>query len=226
MCYSAEASFIASGVLAGTSFAISRLPKEKASLPLSLIPAVFAVHQFIEGVIWLEKDGVIPGRFLPAFVLAYGLIAFVFWPVFIPFSVYPLETEKRRKKLIRFCQAVGLLAGGFYLVRIIQTPITLSAGCCNLSYSVDAPGKLFAPYFLAVAVPFLASSHRSLVFFGICVVISSTAAIYISTIEFFPSVWCFFAAFLSATLYAHFRAEARAMHGFPDEEVLTESAAH
>jgi hypothetical protein len=211
MCYSAEASFIASGVLAGAGVAINRLPKEKASLPLSLIPTIFAAHQFIEGVIWLEQDKVFPEMILPVAVIAYGLIAFVLWPVFIPFAVYPVESDKRRKQLIRFCQAVGLLAGGIYLFRIFQTPISVRADCCHLTYYVDAPGKLFAPYFLAVALPFLASSHRSLVFFGLCVVASCAAAIYLTTNEAFPSVWCFFAAFLSATLYAHFRLEARAM---------------
>jgi hypothetical protein len=211
MCYSAEASFIASGVLAGAGVAISRLPKEKASLPLSLIPAIFAAHQFIEGVIWLEQDKVLPEKILPVAVLAYGLIAFVLWPIFIPFAVYPLESEKRRKQLIRFCQAVGVLAGGFYLVRIFQTPISVTANCCNLTYYVDAPGKLFGPYFLAVSVPFLASSHRSLVLFGMCVVASCAAAVYITSNDSFPSVWCFFAAFMSALLYAHFRMEARAI---------------
>lgn len=210
MCYSAEASFIASGVLAGTSVAINRLPKEKASLPLSLIPAIFASHQFIEGVIWLEQDKILPEMILPVAVIAYGLIAFVLWPVFIPFAVYPLESDKRRKQLIWFCQAVGLLAGGIYLVRIFQTPISVTADCCHLSYYVDAPGKLFLPYFLAVSLPFLASSHRSLAFFGLCVVVSCATAIYLTTNEAFPSVWCFFAAFLSAILYAHFRLEARA----------------
>lgn len=55
MCYSAEASFIAGGVLTVTSISIARIPKDKASLPLSIIPAVFAAHQLIEGVIWLGQ---------------------------------------------------------------------------------------------------------------------------------------------------------------------------
>jgi hypothetical protein len=84
MCYSAEASFIASGVLTATSFSIARIPKEKNSLPLSFIPLIIATHQFIEGFIWLGQDRLEAGFFETAAVYLYVLIAYVFWPFFSP----------------------------------------------------------------------------------------------------------------------------------------------
>lgn len=206
MCYSAEASFVASGVLAGTSIAISRLPKEKNSHLLAAIPAIFAVHQFIEGTIWLNQGKLAPSAFHAGAVIAYVLIAYVLWPVFIPLAAYFMEADKRRRLLILLCQAVGLGAGLAYLLSILRTPVSVSMNACSLSYDINAPANLLAPYLVAVAVPFLVSSRRGLVRFGLLVLISCAAAFYFASNPSFPSVWCFFAALLSFSLYFYFRA--------------------
>jgi hypothetical protein len=209
MCFSAEASFAASGVLAASSVAISRVPKEKAGIPLSLFPAVFATHQFIEGVLWLNHDGVLPDAYQSVAVYAYALIAYVLWPVFVPFAAYLLETDRQRRLIILACQALGLGVGLALLVSFVRTPVYVSADCCSLSYHVDAPDLVIAPYLVAVAVPFLTSSRKSLVLFGLAVAGSCVAAAILATATTFPSVWCFFAACLSAGLYLYFRAAAR-----------------
>ena len=205
MCYSAEASFAASGVLAASSIAIARLPKDKASIPLSLFPAIFAAHQFTEGLIWLQQDGILSDTYKPGALYAYALIAFVLWPVFAPFSAYLLETERCRRIIILTCQALGLWVGFILLLGIIRTPVHVSAGCCSLSYYVNVADIWLTPYLIAVAMPFLFSSHRSLVIFGLVIVVSCIAAFVSTSSETLPSVWFFFAALLSAGLYAHFR---------------------
>jgi len=206
MCYSAEASFIASGVLAGTSIAISRLPKEKNSLPLSFLPAIFAVHQFIEGTIWLNQGKVASGAYLPKAVFAYTLIAYVVWPVFIPLAAFLMEAGKRRRIMIMLCQLVGLGTSLTYLISIIRNPVDVSVNSCSLSYNITAPSHLFAPYLIAVSVPFLVSTKRGLMRFGLAILISCATAFYFASVPSFPSVWCFFAAVLSFSLYFYFRA--------------------
>ena len=208
MCFSAEASFAASGVLAASSVAISRIPKEKASIPLSLFPAVFATHQFIEGIVWLNHDGVLPDVFLTGAVYAYALIAFVLWPIFVPFSAYLLETGKRRRIIILICQAIGLWVGFALLLSFVRDPVQVSVDCCSLSYQVNAPDLLIAPYLVAVSLPFLASSRKGMVLFGVAITASCAAAAIAASATTFPSVWCFFAAILSACLYLYFRTAA------------------
>jgi hypothetical protein len=205
MCYSAEASFAASGVLAASSVAIARLPKDKASIPLSLFPGIFAAHQFTEGLIWLQQDGILSDTYKPGAVYAYALIAFVLWPVCAPFSAYLLETARRRRIIILICQALGLWVGFTLLLGIIRTPVQVSAGCCSLSYYVNVPDIWLIPYLIAVTLPFLISSQRILVLFGLAMVVSCAAAFFTTSVYTLPSVWCFFAALLSAGLYAHFR---------------------
>jgi hypothetical protein len=207
MCYSAEASFIAGGVLTVTSISIARIPKEKASLPLSIIPAVFAAHQFVEGVIWLDQGKIAMGEAETVAVFLYALIAYVFWPVFIPYTSLRMEPEMRRRILIMICQAVGLVVGLSYFLGMLKSPVGVSIYTCNLSYQVSPLLDTGPAYILAVIVPFLVSSHRGLVLFGLVVLLSCAAGLYLASLPAFPSVWCFFAAFLSASLYAYFRAE-------------------
>lgn len=210
MCYSAEASFIASGVLAGTSIAISRIPKDKNSLPLSAIPAIFAVHQLIEGAIWLNQGKVTSVAFQATAVFMYALIAYVVWPVLIPFAAYLTEANKRRRLGMLACQVLGLAAGLAYLLSILRSPVGVSVHTCSLAYNPHAPGYLFAPYLIAVSVPFLLSSKRGLVRFGLAILIACGVAFYFASRPSFPSVWCFLAAGLSFSLYFYFRA---AVHG-------------
>jgi hypothetical protein len=209
MCFSAEASFAACGVLAASSIGISRIPKAKGSMPLSLIPAIFATHQFVEGVLWLNHDRVLPDTYRSGALDAYVLIAYVLWPIFVPFCAYWTETERKRRLAIVLCEATGLGVGLSYLVSIVRGPIDVWAGCCGFSYRLDAPDLLGVPYLAAVSIPFLLSSCRSLVFFGIGVVVSFGAAAIAASTSTFPSVWCYFAALLSGGLYLHFKAAAR-----------------
>ena len=213
MCYSAEASFAASGVLAASSIVISRQPKEKASIPLALIPAIFAAHQFSEGLVWLNQDGILPDTYKFGAVYTYVLIAYIFWPIFVPFSAYMIEANKRRRIIILICQVLGLWVGLTILNNIINDPLTVSADCCSLSYSVVVSGTTFGLYLVAVTIPFLISSRRTLFFFGVGIAVALIGAALVTSIPSLPSVWCFFAAFLSAGLYLHFRFEARSsMH--------------
>ena len=215
MCFSAEASFAASGVLAASSVAIARVPKERSSIPLSLFPAVFATHQFIEGILWLEHDGILPDTYKTAAVYAYVLIAYVLWPVLVPFAAYLTETGRRRRIAILLCQAIGLGVGLMLLVSNAGTPIGVSADCCSLSYHVNAPPWLIWPYLVAVSIPFLVSGQRALAIFGVALTISCAAAAVLASAATFPSVWCFFAAVLSAGLYLHFWLATRRETGQP-----------
>ncbi len=221
MCFSAEASFIASGVLAGTGIAISRLPKAKSSVPLSLLPAIFATHQLIEGFIWMEQEQAKPDTITSVMVFAYVLIAFVLWPIYIPIAASRIEIDPKRRQWMRFCQVAGLGVALGYLVNILRSPVAVSVDACSLSYSVSAPGWFFGLYLAAVSLPLLLSSRRGLVYFGMAILISCAAAVYVASLPAFPSVWCFFAAFLSASLYFYFKTAAQAVPQQPDQNIFS-----
>jgi hypothetical protein len=209
MCFSAEASFVASGVLAASSVATARIPKERSAVPLSLVPAIFATHQFAEGVLWLHHDGVLPDAYQVGALCLYAFIAYVLWPLYIPVAAYLLETGKWRRRVILVTLAAGLCPGLACLLGILRGPVTVAADCCHLTYYIDAPDLLTAPYLFAVSIPLLVSSRRGLRYFGLAVTGSCAAAALLASAPGFPSVWCFFAAVLSGGLYLYFHAEAR-----------------
>ena len=91
MCFSATANFVGSGVLGAVGVVTLTKVKHKRELLFASLPTLFAVHQFIEGFVWLGLDGtlspVVTHKMGAAFVLyAQGLLPFV-----IPLAVLLFE---------------------------------------------------------------------------------------------------------------------------------------
>jgi len=57
MCFSATANFVGSGVLGALGVVTLAKVKHRRELLFAALPALFAVHQFIEGFVWLGLDG-------------------------------------------------------------------------------------------------------------------------------------------------------------------------
>src|SRR6202044_3565146 len=53
MCFTATASFVASGVLGAVGVATLPQVKHRRELLFASLPVLFSVHQAIEGVVWL-----------------------------------------------------------------------------------------------------------------------------------------------------------------------------
>ena len=210
MCFSAEASFTASGVLAASSIAIARIPKTRSEIPLSLFPAVFAVHQFIEGILWLNHDGVLSGGYNSIAVYGFVFIAFVLWPLYVPLSAYANEAGKIRRRIMFLCLLLGIYVSITLLACIAKNPVDVSVVGHSFSYRiVGIPDNFLVPYFISVSIPFLVSSSRKLMVFGAVLMLSSAVASFVASSTTYPSVWCFHAALLSLGLCFYFRHKAR-----------------
>jgi hypothetical protein len=59
MCFSATANFGGSGVLGAVGVVTFTKVKHRRELPFAALPTLFAVHQFIEGFVWLGLDGIL-----------------------------------------------------------------------------------------------------------------------------------------------------------------------
>ncbi len=205
MCISATASFVTSGALVASGVAIARVPKPKSAIPLSIFPFIFATHQFIEGLLWLNNRGFLADNYKSVVVYAFVLIAFVLLPIFVPFSVYVLESGRIRRVIILLCQFTGMYAGLANLVIIIRGPVNASVVGHSFAYSVNTPDIISALYLISLLIPFLVSSNKRLVILGVALAASSATSGSIASTGTFPSVWCFSAAILSVFLYLFFR---------------------
>jgi len=57
MCFSATANFVGSTVLGAVGVVTLTKVKHRRELLFASLPVLFAIHQFIEGFVWLGLDG-------------------------------------------------------------------------------------------------------------------------------------------------------------------------
>lgn len=201
MCFSASASFVAAGALGAGGVATLTKIRTKREIPLALMPLLFGVQQFIEGIQWLSDK---PSAVSTAMAYAFLIFAFVLWPIYIPTSVLLVETHSLRRKIIPIFFAIGIGVSSYSLFILLKYPIATAITKNHIEYLVDIPWALgVAPYALATVGSCLASSHRMIIWFGVGIFLSlmTSLALYASS---FGSVWCFFSAILSTILYFHF----------------------
>ncbi len=201
MCFSATASFVASGILSAGGVVTLTKVRSKREIPIAIVPLLFAVQQFMEGVQWLsDKPSTV------STVMAHAFLAFAFlWPAYIPFSIFLIEPRPFRKKILSVLLGLGIAVSGFLLFRLIKNSITVSVVQNHIEYFINLPWTWgLIPYTLAAAGSCLVSSYRMILWLGIGVLISFAASL-IFYIYSFGSVWCFFSAILSLLVYFHFR---------------------
>ena len=204
MCFSATASFSAGTILLGIGVLTLKSASRPRELPFAAIPLLFAIQQLSEGVIWLTFRYEAP-QVNVAMTYLYSFFSHVLWPAYMPVAVLLMEPSGRRRRALLVFLATGVAVGAYLLYFLIALPIVARPICQHIEY--------VSPHFFAVAVmtlyllsttfsPIL-STHRMVKVFGVLALLSFAAAYFFYAI-WFISVWCFFAALLSAIVYLHF----------------------
>jgi bacterioferritin-associated ferredoxin len=199
MCFSATASFATAGALSAVGAVTLKETKKHSSIPFASIPLLFGIQQGIEGIVWLTFG--YPMIHTMA-TYAYSFFSHILWPAYVPFAVYLIEKDPKRKKLIALLLLLGLAVGLYILFFIATKGITSEViNSCIAYHSPHLYQRLtLALYVAAACGSCLVSSHRVINIFGLVMI----AALFISAWFFianFVSVWCFFAAILSAIVY-------------------------
>lgn len=204
MCFCAAASFTAGGVLCLLGVATLKLTRCREEIFFAMIPLLFGLQQFIEGLLWLSFQ--FEGTLLNV-VLTYVFVLFshVLWPVFVPFSIGHMETVPWRKKVIRGFQLTGIAVAVFLLYFIVRYPITseIRGHMVYVFPHFHIPPVLVL-YIAATCLSALFSSQRIVILFGVLAFVLFVVAFWFYYVAFF-SVWCFFAAILSVVIYLHFQ---------------------
>lgn len=199
MCFSATASFGASAFLAGAGIVAIKKIESPKMLAFASMPILFGVQQFSEGILWLTFAD-------PEFVFwqkpaIYGflLIAQVLWPVWLPFALWRMEPDDARKKIMTYFFGIGAVLSLFLLYCLIFYEVRAVEEARHIRYSLDFPYKPMKRimYFLAIVVPIFLSSLRFMKLLGVTL-LGSLMLSYILYYNYVISVWCFFAAILSA----------------------------
>lgn len=199
MCFSASASFIASGVLSTIGLLSIASIKDRKWLAIALIPVFFAIQQFAEGFVWLYQ--------WPTAALVFLFFAFIVWPFYIPFSCLMVESDNARRRLLYALMIIGSGLSLCLLFGLLSSDMSFYAQDCHIVYDVAqlllAKGwvrmLLGFVYVLVTIVPFFISSVPHMRKIGFLIAISCLVAYFFYTI-YFISVWCFFSALISSTV--------------------------
>lgn len=200
MCFSAQASFIASALLL-TTWVVSLLKASKPShFLLTFVPFFFGVQQFVEGMLWIliPKGG--PSWAITAATYLFLSIASFVWPLLIPLAGRALEAASQRKNVLTVFIIAALawtLIGGYQLFTYGATATIADAHILYKLHSPLLPTWISAYYYCsAVLLPFFIASNRLFNLLGVLTTLSCIAA-YFFWYVYFVSVWCFFAAVIS-----------------------------
>lgn len=172
--------------------------REKRMLPIALVPLIFAVQQFAEGIQWMsDKSGLVSA------VAGYFFLflAFSFWPVYIPFAIFLVEKNYRRKRFIQLCIMIGAVVGILGLAFLIAKPLSVIEASRHIEYIIAIPlGLGILPYLFAIVGSCFASSYKIIRWLGGLIIVFLPISWWISS-SAFGSIWCFFAAVLSGIIY-------------------------
>ncbi len=206
MCFGPVASFTASAVLASIGTAIIRNIRSKKEFLFAAFPILFSIQQLIEGFLWLALRHSERGALLENLTFAFLTFAYSFWPILCPASVYAIEYDHKRRKILWALLLLGIATSSYLFFYIVKNPFSATILNCSIRYKTFVPwASLFTGmYILVIILPYFVSSHHSILVFGIPNFIFLGVAYLFYEVNFI-SVWCFFAAILSLSLYFFLR---------------------
>jgi len=211
MCFSATASFAGAAVITGAGVVALTMVSDKRQIPYAALPLGFGIHQFLEGMTWLQLDGT-SGTALSGFAVhLWVFFAWAFLPFYVPFAVWFMEPDPTRKRLLLVPWVVGSALAIYMTIQALQPEIQVLVIEHNLDYHLDVPFPAIvvaAPYVFATCIGPMLSTYRWVIAFGIANFLAMGAAALIEARDY-SSIWCTFAAFLSLMIVGHFVNERR-----------------
>lgn len=205
MCFSPGASFVSAALLTGIGLATLRKTEHAKEWPLAFIPLFFAIQQGLEGTLWLA---LMEGRtdMFPVYLgHAYGVFVGIIWPVLVPLSLYLIEPWPKTRWLLLAFLAAGLGLAAYAAHIIFQHGISAIMGpsCIVYENPVLVSWWTIGAYALVTCGPFLVSDARGSTLIGVLNLVALGASYYFYESNM-ASVWCFFAALISAGVFFHF----------------------
>jgi hypothetical protein len=205
MCFSAAANFVGSGVLGTIGVITLTKVKHRRELLFAALPSLFAVHQFIEGFVWLGLDGILSPAVAHDMGAAFVLYAQGLLPFLLPLSVLLFEPDvKSRRRMLPFL-ALGSATTLYILWALIAYPLQVYIESHSIVYINPATNNTVVAllYVIATCGSLLLSKVPDMVIFGIANV---TILLIVMAVKryAFTSVWCAYAAVASVIILVYF----------------------
>jgi hypothetical protein len=205
MCFSATANFVGSGVLASVGVVTLTRVKHRRELLFASLPLLFAIHQFIEGFVWLGLDGILSPAVTHDMGAAFMLYAQGLLPFLLPLSVLLFEPDgKSRQRMLPFL-VLGTATTLYILWALTAFPTQIYVRGNSIVYINQATNNTVVAilYVIATCGSLFFSKIKPMINFGV-----ANLAILLIVMEVrryaFTSLWCAYAAVASVIILAYF----------------------
>jgi hypothetical protein len=205
MCFSATVNFVGSTALAGIGAATLTRVRHRRELLFAALPTFFAIHQFIEGFVWLGLDGILSPKVTHNMGAAFMLYAQGLLPFLLPLSVLLFEPNKKSRRSMFPFLVIGTLTTLYILWGLTAYPTDIYVRGNSIVYSNPATNHTLVAvvYVIATCGTLFFSHIRMMVLFG-----AANLAILLIVMAFkryaFTSLWCAYAAVASIIILAYF----------------------
>ncbi len=205
MCFSATANFVGSGVLGAIGAVTLTKVKHRRELLFAALPTFFAIHQFIEGFVWLGLDGYLSPAVTHDMGAAFMLYAQGLLPFLMPVSVLLFEPDiKSRRRMVPFV-AIGALTTLYILWALTAYQLQVFVRGNSIVYINPATNNTAVAIFYIIATcgSLLFSKVKDMVIFGIANLVILLVVMAVKRYAF-TSLWCAYAAVASIIILAYF----------------------
>jgi hypothetical protein len=205
VCFSATANFVGSGVLGAVGVVTLSRVKHRREVLFAALPTLFAIHQFIEGFVWLGLDGILSPAVAHDMGAAFMLYAQGLLPFLLPLSVLLFEpTAASRQRMLPFL----VIGGGttlYILWALTAFPLQLFVKGNSIVYINQATNNTTVGllYVIATCGSLFFSKIRMMVLFGAANLVILLAVMAVKRYAF-TSLWCAYAAVASVIILAYF----------------------
>lgn len=200
MCFSATASFTASAVLGIIGTATLGKTKNRRAWLLSAVPLLFALQQFVEGLLWVSLKSW--STYTLPLTHVFLFFALFLWPIYTPLMILMLEPNKIRRIIMLFFCVGGAIVGTVFYYNFLKQPeaVQIINRCLYYPNQTLHPELLKYLYVLVTVGSGLISSRIIVKLFCLLVLVGSIITYFFYSVNF-TSVWCFFAAAISVVLF-------------------------
>ena len=204
MCFSATASFAGGVIISAIGVAVVTKVHKPSQLLFASIPLFFGLQQFTEGILWLTIPNPEYASIQKIATHIFLIMADVLWPTLIPLAVLMMESNARKRKIMRLLLLIGISVSIYYSCCLLFLNVTPQIMGYHIMYNSNFPKLIAIPVFILYLIVtltplFISSIQRThlmaLLMFFSCVV----TAIFFT--QYLTSVWCFFAALISGVIY-------------------------
>ena len=207
MCFSPAGDLVGGAVVAAIGVdACLHMKGRTEYLAIASLPLVLGLHQIDETFVWWGLQGHVSQGVGHVAMWIYLVFALVVLPVFVPLLMFLLlKGQYRRRRIVPFL-AIGIAVAAVLLESMLVGHPRASLGAYHLAYTIGLRHGIvvIGLYIVATCGPLFVTGYPSIAWFGVANLVA-VVGLALLCASGFTSLWCFYAALVSAAIALHLR---------------------